>query len=556
MADIFISYASEDRSRVEPLAKALEDQGWQVWWDRIIPPGKSFDQVIQEEITASKCVVVVWSTKSIKSDWVKEEATIGKRRRILVPALIDSVEPPFGFGLIQAADLTDWNGNISHAGFKGFLGAISDIFQPQSPTKSDADASATTEPKSYAPRKTSKATKFVAAAVIIALLILGIWWRGSRQQVNEVRQELQKPDRQALNLKAKVAKLDKPEKIDDATPKDLTIVSVGGPFSKGQLEAIQKPFTRNTGIKINNTEVYDDGLAKLKDQVLKGDVGWDLVTLDKHQVGIACEAGLIEPVDWSILSPAPDGTPAVKDFISGALHQCGVATFVWATIIAYDKTRFAGDTPSKLVDFFDVKKFPGMRAVSNHPAGTLELALMADGVPVEEVYQTLSTKEGLDLAFKKLDTIKEILVFWDASAQPADMLADGEVVMTTAYNSRIFDAQIKMEKPFVIIWDHQIYGMDYYSLIKSTKNKKSAAEYLKFATTSHALADQASWEPYGPTRKSSIPLVKTYHGTDIKMAPHLPTSPDNFRNGLALDYEWWAEKQDIMLNRFKIWMLK
>jgi putative spermidine/putrescine transport system substrate-binding protein len=377
-----------------------------------------------------------------------------------------------------------------------------------------------------------------------------------RQQVNEVQQGLEKHDRQSLKLEAKAAKLDKPEKVVDATPEELTIVSVGGPFSKGRIEAIQKPFTKKTGIKINNAAVYDDGLAKLKDQALTGNPGWDLINLDNHLLCMACEAGLIEPIDWSILSPAPDGTPVGKDFIPGALHKCGVATVVWATIIAYDKTKFAGDNPSKLSDFFDVKKFPGMRAVSNHPAGTLELASMADGVSVDQVYQSLSTKEGVDRAFKKLDTIKEFLVFWDASAQPADMLADGEVIMTTAYNSRIFDAQIKMDKPFAIIWDHQIYGMDYYAILKRTKNMKSAVAYMKFAATSDALADQASWEPYGPTRKSSIPLVKTYHGTDIKMAPHLPTSPDNFRNGLALDYKWWAEKQDIMLNRFKIWKLK
>ena len=100
MADIFISYADEDRDRAKLLAKALEGQGWSVWWDRIIPPGKSFDQVIQEAITAAKCVVVLWSKESIKSDWVREEATIGKRRQILVPATMvtaqkdPSIMPP------------------------------------------------------------------------------------------------------------------------------------------------------------------------------------------------------------------------------------------------------------------------------------------------------------------------------------------------------------------------------------------------------------------------------------------------------------------------------
>ncbi len=80
MADIFISYANEDRSRAEKLAKSLEEQGWSIWWDKTIPPGKTFDQVIEEAISAAKCVVVLWSQTSIKSSYVKEEASIGRDR--------------------------------------------------------------------------------------------------------------------------------------------------------------------------------------------------------------------------------------------------------------------------------------------------------------------------------------------------------------------------------------------------------------------------------------------------------------------------------------------
>ena len=138
MADIFISYAREDRPRVEPIAKALEEQDWSVWWDPQIPPGKTFIGVIKDALDAAKCVVVLWSKQSIDSEWVLEEANFGKRRGILVPAKIDPVEPPLGFGLIQAANLTNWDGDTRHAQFEGLLTAISGIVgPPRQPEKDD-----------------------------------------------------------------------------------------------------------------------------------------------------------------------------------------------------------------------------------------------------------------------------------------------------------------------------------------------------------------------------------------------------------------------------------
>jgi putative spermidine/putrescine transport system substrate-binding protein len=335
----------------------------------------------------------------------------------------------------------------------------------------------------------------------------------------------------------------------------ITVTSFGGAFSTSQIEAYQKPFSKETGVKVN-AEVYNGGTAEVRAQVQSGNVTWDVIDLEKQDVTAACDEGLLEIIDPSILSPAPDGTPATEDFLPGAIHECGVATIVWSTIVAYDKTKFPGEKPSTLADFFDVKKFPGMRGLNTRPVVAVEFALMADGVPPAEVYKTLSTPEGVNRAFKKLDSIKANLIFWEAGAQPPQMLADGEVVMTTAYNGRIFSAQVKEKKPFEIIWDHQVYNMDYYSILKGTKHKKTAFEFLKFATSTQALADATKWISYGPPRKSSIPLITTYTGTNVKMAPHMPTAPANFKNALANDNEWWADHQDELLKRYSAWMAK
>jgi cation transport ATPase len=127
MDDIFISYASEDRPRVEPLVKALEAQGWSVFWDRTIPVGKTWRQVIGAALENARSVIVAWSRESIKSEWVQEEADRGRIRNILIPILIDDVIPPLGFGAIQAADLKNWDPAQSSPDFEKFIYDLSVI---------------------------------------------------------------------------------------------------------------------------------------------------------------------------------------------------------------------------------------------------------------------------------------------------------------------------------------------------------------------------------------------------------------------------------------------
>jgi hypothetical protein len=130
MSDIFVSYASEERDRVLPLVNALEKTGWSVFWDRTIPAGKTWRQVIGSEIRACRSVLVVWTEHSIASEWVLEEAETGKRRGILIPVLLDNVEPPFGFGNIQAANLSAWKGDTSTRAFTHLIADIAAILGP------------------------------------------------------------------------------------------------------------------------------------------------------------------------------------------------------------------------------------------------------------------------------------------------------------------------------------------------------------------------------------------------------------------------------------------
>ena len=333
----------------------------------------------------------------------------------------------------------------------------------------------------------------------------------------------------------------------------ITAVSWGGAYTKSQVEAYHKPWTAKTGNTVVS-EDYSGGLAEVKAQVDAGNVTWDIIDVELSDAVRGCDEGLFEEIDASALPAGADGTPAAEDFIEGSITDCAVGTIVWSTIFAYDSSKIA-DGPKTMADFYDLEKFPGKRGLRKTPKANLEMALMADGVAAGDVYEMLETAEGIDRAFAKMDTIKDEVVWWEAGAQPPQLLADGEVAMTTAYNGRIFNAVASEGKPFEIVWDSQIFALDLWAIVKGAPNKDLAMDFLKFSTATEQLAAQASWISYGPVRKSSSPLVSTFHNNpDLKMGPQMPTAPENFQTALASDYEFWADNQDELNERFNAWL--
>ncbi len=331
----------------------------------------------------------------------------------------------------------------------------------------------------------------------------------------------------------------------------ITVVSWGGAYTKSQVEAYHKPWMAKTGNQIVS-EDYNGGLAEVKAQVEAGNVTWDVVDVEFSDAVRGCDEGLLEEIDHSMLPAAPDGTPAADDFIQGALPDCAVANIVWSTVFAYNTEKTTG--VSGIADLFDTSKFPGKRGLRKNPKALLEMALMADGVPAADVYDVLGTDEGVDRAFAKLDTIKDDVVWWEAGAQPPQLLADGEVVMTTAYNGRIFNAVASEGQPFAVNWDGQILDFDLWVIPKGAKNMDAAMDFISFSTDTQRLADQASWISYGPARKSSGPLVGKFHDGSVEMGQHMPTAGENLTNALVNNFEFWADNQDELNERFNAWL--
>jgi putative spermidine/putrescine transport system substrate-binding protein len=324
-----------------------------------------------------------------------------------------------------------------------------------------------------------------------------------------------------------------------ASAGSITVVSWGGAYTKSQVEAYHKPWIEMTGNQI----VSEDG-----------NVSWDLIDVELSDAVRGCDEGLFEEIDPSILPNAPDGTSAADDFLDGAINDCAVANIVWSTIFAYDSSVTSG--VDSIDDLFNLEDFPGKRGLRKSAKANLEMALMADGVPAAEVYAMLETDEGVDRAFAKLDTIKDSVVWWESGSQPPQLLADGEVVMTTAYNGRIFNAAVAEGKSFEVVWDGQIMDFDLWAIPMGAPNKDLAMEFIAYSTDTQRLADQASWISYGPARKSSGALVGLYSDGKTEMAPHMPTAADNLTNAIVNDFEFWADNSDELNERFNAWLAK
>ena len=335
----------------------------------------------------------------------------------------------------------------------------------------------------------------------------------------------------------------------------ITAVSWGGSYGRAYQGGIQVPFTDETGIRVD-MEDYNGGLAQIRAQVDVGAVHWDVVDLEMADAMRGCDEGLLEPIDIDMLPPAPDGTPARDDFYPEMQGPCGAGMLFYSTVYAYNADLFPDEQPATMADFFDLERFPGRRGMRRVPQVNLEFALIADGVPLDEVYAVLRTPEGLDRAFEKLDTIADQVVWWEAGAQPPQMLADGEVVMSTAYNGRIFNAQVIEDQPFVIVWDGQLLDVGLTGIVAGTPRLEEALRYIAFASSAESQAAIGRRISYSPSRRSGAPLVTTHLETGVEMAPHMPASPGNVDRALRYDWQWWVDNQDELNERFSAWLAR
>ena len=339
---------------------------------------------------------------------------------------------------------------------------------------------------------------------------------------------------------------------------DMTLVSWGGAYQASQQNAYVLPYLEmNAGVSAVWDESSAEAVAKLRAMNEADNVTWDVVDVVASDGIRLCDEGLALEIDFDEqLAAAPDGTSASDDFGDLLVSDCFIPQIVYSTTFGY-RTDLVGDTPpTDVCAVFDTDAYPGKRSLEKRPINNMEWALLCDGVAKEDVYDVLETSEGQDQALAKLDTIKDDVIWWSAGADTPQLLADGEVIMGSTYNGRLFSAIEEQKQPIAMLWDAQVFDLDGWIIPTglSPERQARALDFVKFATDTQRLADQAKYISYGPARASSAPLVGQHAELGIDMAQHMPTDPENAKNTFLYNYEFWADYRDDIDAKFQAWL--
>ncbi|MEO4001774.1 polyamine ABC transporter substrate-binding protein [Mesorhizobium sp. CAU 1732] len=299
----------------------------------------------------------------------------------------------------------------------------------------------------------------------------------------------------------------------------------GGPWEEAARANLFDPFTAATGVEIRT--VSPVSFAKLAQQVNTGVYEFDITTLGGAELVRANSAGIIEELE------AP---------YAGGLYQNGIGSHAFATVMAWRTDKFS-EPPQSWADFWDVERFPGPRSLQRYPARVLPLALLADGVAVENLYPL-----DLDRAFAKLDEIKDhIRVWWTAGAQSTQILRDGEVDMIGIWHGRFFEAE-DADAPVAMTWNQGEIDSAYWVVAKDSPNIERAKDFIAFATSPEPLANFVKAADYGPLNPAAGAFISEEEGK------RMPTSEENSKLVFTQDIANLGGDIEEIAQRFEEWV--
>lgn len=328
---------------------------------------------------------------------------------------------------------------------------------------------------------------------------------------------------------------------DDANKwlgRTLSVATWGGDFESAQGEAFFRPFEAQTGVQIQSKNA---DIARMIDQVDSGSVTWDVITIEMGRVLSLARDGYLTPIDYNIV----DNTPLIPEF---AL-QHGVGMACYSTVMIYAPSLV--ERPSTWADFWNVTtpEVDGVadpaqiRTLPHTAVGTLEFALLADGVTAEELYPL-----DVERAFAKLGEIYDNVAIWYEDGKlPIEMTISQQAGMAAGWNVRV--DQFADQDPIDMIWDGGMIAGDAWVIPAGAPNTDVAMDFINFATRAIPGANFSRLVPYGPINLASFPLIRE------DRHPLLPTSPRNLDVQFIQNWNWWSDNLEEVQARFDQWII-
>ena len=313
-----------------------------------------------------------------------------------------------------------------------------------------------------------------------------------------------------------------------AAAQELTIASWGGAYQEAQSKAIFQPVAKKLGITIKE-ESYG-GISDVRLKVKAGAVTWDIIDTGSGGGARGGVEGILVPLDYGMID--------VANFVEGTHLPACVGTITFSYVFAYNTETYPdANAPKTWADFWNAEKFPGKRSYRAKYHGSLEPALMADGVTRDKVYEVLDSEEGIDRAINKIRELKpHVAVWWKSGAQHAQLIKDGEVDMSTGWNGR-FDVAIKDGAKAAYNYDNGLLDFDCFGIPKGAPNKELAMKFLAEASKPEYQAAMPQYITYGPTDKRAYDLGII----SDEAAGMLPSHPSNAASQLVLNNDWYAK---------------
>jgi len=321
-----------------------------------------------------------------------------------------------------------------------------------------------------------------------------------------------------------------------AQNRTLVVRDPAGPYVKAMTEAFYLPFEKATGVKIERVTADHEPTSQVKAMVETKNYFWDVVTLSMGAYGAVADQGFVETLDW---------TPEMKEIPAQYCRPGYLAFDVAATTIVYSIDRYGDKGPQTWAEFWDVERFKGRRAMRRHPFDTFEEALLADGVPLANVYPL-----DVPRAFRKLDQIKpNVAIWWTGGAQASQLIKSGEVDLIATWNGRA-QAAIDDGAKFRIAWNQGISVVDGFSIPKGSPKASLAKEFIAFCANAERQAIFSKYISYGPTNPNAFKYI------DPDRAALLPSNPKYVSSLVLQTPEAWAPVKDKAVEQFESWVTK